>query len=710
LLLGKWRLAVGMAVVVTAGTFALSMGPASADGTVSCPTVNGNTGAVTPAAAPDVDWAGCLLDGADLANADLSDANLSGARFLNADFASADLSDANLAGTSFGPGTTAGVTNLTGANLSGATATSADFDQANLTDANLSKADLSGAFFNFATLTGSDLGSANMTGVSSLTAVISGGITGFPDPMPSGWDLANGYLIGPDAILDGANLAGVDLSGIDLTATAFKNADLADANLTGDTLQNGDLTDANLTGANLSEVSLEGVTVTGANFTQATLYGVSSPDVEGQPATLPANWSMISSYLYPTSEYLFGPGADLAGAELVGFRIDGVDLAGANLSQMYLGAFVSITGSDFTDANLRSVYAEGADLAGDNLTGATAQKADFTDANLGGANFTRADLDGATITGATVTGATWSDTTCPDGTNSGQHAPDGCTTPLDTAPPAAKPAVSAGTAGKDGWFTSSPVTVDWNWTDAGAINSGQCAATSTATGNGSHALTASCADLAGNVGTASLTVKIDATRPAVALTGPANGATYLYGKVPAARCATTDSVSGVAAAAALKVTTTGKDGAGTFTATCSGAVSVAGLGQAAPVKVTYKVAYGFGGFAKLGTPKKSAKTLTVTFGLVSGTGKAIPVSYAAALSAAHAVRVTLRGPGISAVTGTCAWSVRAKSFTCTLAIPHAVKTGKASNYTITAQENSGFGFITAPKVGTAVNPLTIHFQ
>jgi hypothetical protein len=205
-------------------------------------------------------------------------------------------------------------------------------------------------------------------------------------------------------------------------------------------------------------------------------------------------------------------------------------------------------------------------------------------------------------------------------------------------------------------------------------------------------------------------VKIDATRPVVALAGPANGKTYLYGKVPAARCVTTDSVSGVATAGTLKGTTTGKDGVGTFTVTCSGAVSGAGLAQAAPVKETYKVADGFGGFAKLGSPKKSAQTLTVAFTLVSGAGKAIPASYAAALSAAHAVRVTLRGPGISAVTATCAWSASAKSFRCRLAIPSGIKAGKASSYTITAQEDVGFGFITAPAVGSAVNPLTIHFQ
>jgi hypothetical protein len=134
--------------------------------------------------------------------------------------------------------------------------------------------------------------------------------------------------------------------------------------------------------------------------------------------------------------------------------------------------------------------------------GANLSRSDLSGADLNGANLTRATLDNATITGTDLTSATWSDTTCPDGTNSDQHAPDGCTTPLDTGPPAARPTVTSGTAGKHGWYTSSPLTVDWKWTDAGKINPSQCTVASTVTGNGSHALTATCEDLAGNAGKA----------------------------------------------------------------------------------------------------------------------------------------------------------------------------------------------------------------
>jgi hypothetical protein len=62
------------------------------------------------------------------------------------------------------------------------------------------------------------------------------------------------------------------------------------------------------------------------------------------------------------------------------------------------------------------------------------------------------------------------------------------------------------------------------------------------------------------------------------------------------------------------------------------------------------------------------------------------------------VRVTVRGPGIAAVTADCAWATVAKVFQC------------ASPYTITAYENPGPGFSAAPAVGSAVNPETLYFN
>ena len=77
-------------------------------------------------------------------------------------------------------------------NLSGA---SADLTGADLTGANLYGADLTGAV-----LTGAD-----------LSGIRSGNITGTPT-LPSGYQMVNGYIIGPGADLSGADLTGADLS------------------------------------------------------------------------------------------------------------------------------------------------------------------------------------------------------------------------------------------------------------------------------------------------------------------------------------------------------------------------------------------------------------------------------------------------------------------------------------------------------------------
>ncbi|MEJ5222621.1 MAG: esterase-like activity of phytase family protein, partial [Tepidiforma sp.] len=155
----------------------------------------------------------------------------------------------------------------------------------------------------------------------------------------------------------------------------------------------------------------------------------------------------------------------------------------------------------------------------------------------------------------------------------------------ETTPPVAAP-VAAPAPNGAGWNTAD-VTITWNWSDEGSgIDPANCTAASTATGEGVITLSADCADLAGNVGSSSFTVRIDRTPPQVAVTGVANGAVYTLGyDVPIAGCATTDALSGVAVQAALTVS---GPGPGTVTATCSGAVDVAG--NAAPaVSVTYTV-------------------------------------------------------------------------------------------------------------------------
>ena len=82
----------------------------------------------------------------------------------------------------------------------------------------------------------------------------------------------------------------------------------------------------------------------------------------------------------------------------------------------------------------------------------------------------------------------------------------------DTTPPTASPSQNPAPNGA-GW-NNSDVTVTWNWTDSGSgIDATNCTTNSTSNGEGSIDLTATCTDLAGNVGNASVTVQVDKTAP-----------------------------------------------------------------------------------------------------------------------------------------------------------------------------------------------------
>jgi len=172
-------------------------------------------------------------------------------------------------------------------------------------------------------------------------------------------------------------------------------------------------------------------------------------------------------------------------------------------------------------------------------------------------------------------------------------------------------------------------------------------------------------------------------------------------------------VSGVATPASLTVTTTGSDGVGPFTASCAGALSVAGDKQAAPVSAGYTVVYGMDGFLapKPGsTLRKSARQITVRFRLADASGQPASPAAVASLAAAGRVGVTLRGPGIRPVTARCAWVASERYLRCQLPVPAGVRTGRTSDYTITAAEHLGAAFVTVPAVGGAVNPEVIHFR
>jgi len=309
--------------------------------------------------------------GANLAGVNFSDVDLTGVAFNGVILTGATFTGANLTGVSSGGivGTPSALpsgwslidgyligpgANLAGAQLFYANLNGVDFDGANLSNANL----------RYTSLTGSNLNNADLAGADPSFAS-SGGIIGAPSALPSEWFVISGYLIGPNASLVGANLAGCDLNN-----TNMEYANLSGANLSNTTLSNAvfdyaDLTDANFTGATLPGAILFDATITGLNVTDAglahtDLFGVLSGGVVGTPDSLPQEWGLVSGY--------------------------------------FVGPSSNLTNANLTDAN----------LTGNNLTNANLTDANLTDANLTDANLTGADLSGVI----------WSDTICPDGANS----------------------------------------------------------------------------------------------------------------------------------------------------------------------------------------------------------------------------------------------------------------------------------------------------
>ena len=111
--------------------------------------------------------------------------------------------------------------------------------------------------------------------------VASGGITGDGSTtLPTGWQLIDGYLIGPAANLGFVNLAGVDLGGANLT-----DAYLAGATLTG-VLNGAHLNGAYLMGADLSGADLTGV-IGAAKYNSATILPAGFDPVA-------AGWTLVS--------------------------------------------------------------------------------------------------------------------------------------------------------------------------------------------------------------------------------------------------------------------------------------------------------------------------------------------------------------------------------------------------------------------------------
>jgi uncharacterized protein YjbI with pentapeptide repeats len=252
------------------------------------------------------------LTDANLTGANLTDVNLSGENLTGAQLAGAnlqDISSGGIIGTPaslptgwavgggylFGPGVGFAWGDLSGVTFPAADLAGANFQGTNLTGSTLSAAtSFASADFEYADLADADIQGAQLAGA-DLADVGSGGVTGTPASLPTGWGVAGGYLVGPEADLSwgtdlqgvtfpvadltDANLQGADVSGAELSSvTSLEGAGLQYTNLSGSDLTGVDLTNADLTGADLTGANLTGADFTGATVTNVTWSNTTCPD------------------------------------------------------------------------------------------------------------------------------------------------------------------------------------------------------------------------------------------------------------------------------------------------------------------------------------------------------------------------------------------------------------------------------------------------
>ena len=375
-----------------------------------------------------------------------------------------------------------------------------DLHIADLTGVDLTNVNLTGSILTDAILTDTNVNGLDLTGC-SLTGLISGGVTGTPAALPTDWQLAGSYLLGPEANLANASLAGVNLDGVNVSGADLTGADLSGSTLSRANLEGTLLTNANLASADLTNARLANSDIDGAGLRRATLTGVQSGQITGTPSSLPAGWHL-------TGGFLLGQGANLSYADLSDQNLSNYNLTDANLSHANLDSanlanslliaadlsfaqagdanFVranldganlfstSFAYSDLASSILTAVDASGVDFTHANLTYTNARDGDFpdsimVDSNVEYASFYGADLSRADLTGmqnlstANVSSVTWKDTTCPDGSSSKAHNSGSCANPIDATAPSASVTSPTST-----FQTGQSIGVTWTGSDDGS--------------------------------------------------------------------------------------------------------------------------------------------------------------------------------------------------------------------------------------------------
>jgi hypothetical protein len=174
----------------------------------------------------------------------------------------------------------------------------------------------------------------------------------------------------------------------------------------------------------------------------------------------------------------------------------------------------------------------------------------------------------------------------------GNRGADSAMVRLDKTAPAISAAIVSGQRGAGGWYVG-PVKVHFTCSDE-LSKVAVCPDDVTLTANGAgQSVSGEAVDFAGNRATATVTgIDIDQEKPAITVSGIANGATYTLGAVPAASCSAKDGVSG-ADSCAVTVTGGKANGVGQFAYT---ATAKDKAGNTTTQTGSYNVVYRFDGF------------------------------------------------------------------------------------------------------------------
>lgn len=286
-----------------------------------------------------------------------------------------------------------------------------------------------------------------------------------PEPLisPAATGVSNGYFLAPGVNLrkaklitnayfvgglegvggSGADLTGADLTGANVTSiggsTSFPTfAILTSANLHGANINQVNFTNWNLNGANFTDSTIANSnmsagTMNGANFTGSTItnFTIFQALPPSTPLKAQASWQCVAPDMQgaimhniqsvngaPTliapagssicsEQTLVEVDQGSSGVAFIGHSLSGagLDIAGITIPpSQWGGGGITLTGTDFTNANLNGTGFSGNTLGGSNFTGATLIGADLAGTDLTSVNFTGAYLMNANVSGTSEAG------------------------------------------------------------------------------------------------------------------------------------------------------------------------------------------------------------------------------------------------------------------------------------------------------------------